>query len=375
MKTQQHLTLKESIKMSNPIKKQETDNNGFPLFSWDTVPVSAHLGIDDGLTQEQIQFLAEKFPFITFTGGIAQESVEPTIKMTSKAIKKINPNAKILFYWASDLPKSQWKISNTHFPKNGFIDHPEHTRCFDVSQQDVCNWWSDIASKAVKDYACDGIYVDGATVATPGGPWSQIFGEEEAKILEKSMFSMLKQAKKQMGCNKLLIFNPLHGDDGEHGKLGENYLPISDGAMVDDFDRASNINVQSKEYMANTIETIRQASANGKIIIFKGWPGFTWWSDKKLMKKTHEEQAKIARENIIFPLACFLIAAGVNSYFCYSWGWLKEYGTFEWYPEFNKPLGPPKGDAIRKKWIYTRKFTHASASVNLENKTAKIEWL
>jgi len=99
-----------------------------------------------------------------------------------------------------------------------------------------------------------------------------------------------------------------------------------------------------------------------------------WWSDKEMLKKPHDEIHRIAKERITFPLACFLVAAGPNCYFCYTWGWLGEYGTFDWYPEFDKPLGPPKGEAIRKGWTYQREFAHASVFVDLENKTAKIDW-
>jgi len=191
--------------------------------------------------------------------------------------------------------------------------------------------------------------------------------------LEKGMFTMLREAKKKMGPDKLIIFNPLHGHDGKRA-LGEDYLPVADGAMVDDFDRGANVRQQSKEYMAATIEIMRKASKQGKIVIFKGWPEFTWWSDPELMKKPHKEQHRVAREAITFPLACFLVGAGKNCYFCYTWGWLGEYGTFDWYPEFDKRLGPPKGEAIREGWTYTRAFAHASVFADLETKTAKIDW-
>lgn len=46
----------------------------------------------------------------------------------------------------------------------------------------------------------------------------------------------------------------------------------------------------------------------------------------------------------------------------------------EAYPEFDKPLGEPKGDATRGGWTYTREFEHASVVVDLEKKTAKIDW-
>jgi len=190
----------------------------------------------------------------------------------------------------------------------------------------------------------------------------------------KGVFAMLKDAKKKMGPDKLIIFNPLHGHDEKRPPLGEQYLPVTDGAMVDDFDRASNIRQQSKEYMANTLKVMGEAARDGKIIVFKAWPGFTWWSDKEMMKKPHEEQHRVACERITFPLACFLVGAGPNCYFCYTWGWLGEYGTFDWYPEFDKPLGPPKGEAVRKGWTYRREFARASVFVDLEKKTARVDW-
>jgi hypothetical protein len=82
----------------------------------------------------------------------------------------------------------------------------------------------------------------------------------------------------------------------------------------------------------------------------------------------------VAKERITFPLACFLVGAGPHCYFCYTWGWLGEYGTFDWYPEFDRPLGSPKGEAIRKGWTYQREFAHVSVFLDLEKKTAKINW-
>ena len=112
---------------------------------------------------------------------------------------------------------------------------------------------------------------------------------------------MLKEAKQKMGPDKLILFNPLHGHDPKRGTLGEEYLPVTDGAMVDDFDRAANIRQQSKEYLANTIEVMRKAARDGKIIIFKAWPGFTWWSDKEMMKKPHDEVHRVASERHHLP--------------------------------------------------------------------------
>jgi len=373
------LVLQVSLLSSALVTAHASD--GLPAFDWDHVPLYAHLGIGDGLEPDQYNFLADHFKLIAFTGGrVTRGSVEPNIAAAARAIKKRNPKAKVLFYWSSDIPKHQWKLSNASFPKNGYVrpaakgKSAHGSRSLDVTQAAVRDWWTDVAAKAVRDYSCDGIFVDGATAGRERGPWSRLFGKERAARLDAGMFTMLKEAREKMGADKLVIFNPLHGHDGKRPALGREYLPVTSGAMVDDFGRPLRKGQQSKEYMANTIEIMRKASKDGKIIIFKAWPGFTWFSDKELMKKPHDEVHKVAAERITFPLACFLVGAGPNCYFCYTWGWLGEYGTFDWYPEFDKPLGPPKGEAIRKGWTFRREFAHASVYVDLRDKTARIDW-
>ena len=63
-----------------------------------------------------------------------------------------------------------------------------------------------------------------------------------------------------------------------------------------------------------------------------------------------------------------------NSYFCYSWGYREKHGSLLDYPEFRKPLGRPKGAAVRNGWVYTRSFVGAEVRVDLANRKAKIDW-
>jgi hypothetical protein len=161
-------------------------SDGLPAFRWDHVPLYAHLGIGDGLEPDQYHFLADHFDLITFTGGrVTRGSVEPNIAAAARAIKQRNPKAKVLFYWAGDSPKGQWKQSNAAFPDGGYLRSTKvRHRSFDITRQDVRDWWSDVAAKAVRDYSCDGIFVDGATAGRPGGPWSRWFDKEKAAVLD-----------------------------------------------------------------------------------------------------------------------------------------------------------------------------------------------
>jgi hypothetical protein len=108
-------------------------------------------------------------------------------------------------------------------------------------------------------------------------------------------------------------------------------------------------------------------------VVLKGWPGFTWL-DREKMKRPQAELLELAREGITFPLACFLIGAQPGSHFCYSWGYTENDGMLDSYPEFDRQLGPPKGEARWQGFTATREFEHASVRVDLSNKQAAIDW-
>ena len=147
-------------------------------------------------------------------------------------------------------------------------------------------------------------------------------------------------------------------------------MPLTSGAMLEHFGHFSS---DSKEEMAQDLEAMRAAAKLGKIVCFKAWPGFSW-QDDDVTKKPHRELVQLARDRLAFPLACFLAAAEERCYFCYTWGYREDDGTFDWYPEFDKPLGASKGEAKRRGWTYQREFAHASVFVDLEKKTARIVW-
>ena len=357
---------------------------GFPDFSWDRVPLYAHFGYDTNLTPAQFDFVAKHFPLVTFAAGRIRENVEKEFAVGAAELKKRNPAIKVLFYFPGDTPHAPFTLSNASFPKDGFLEKPTVSKSinretgkqsvrtryhFDKSRADVREWWATVAQKAVQEHGCDGIFADGL-----GGDGGQDVPPEKRAAINAGTLSMCRLAQEKMGPGGLIIFNPLHGGEGAE------FLPVTDGAMIDNFDRtmfhqdaAKSPGGKELSLMAEDIEAMSKASKQGKIVIFKGWPGFHQ-KDAELMKRPHEELVKLARAYITFPLASFLVAAGPHCYFQYTWGWLPDCGTFEWYPEFDKPLGPPKGDAKRDGLKFTREFEHASVFVDLEKKTGRIEW-
>jgi hypothetical protein len=348
-------------------------HDAYPSFSWDHVPVYAHVGKSSGdFTPAELDFLAKHFDFITFEKGQAAQkygNTEEGFAVAAREIKQRNPRAKVLFYWNSSLNTSErgGYLAMQTFPANGFLNDSSGKPIlrrgsvpnYDLTRPDVRDWWSDAAAKAVHEYGADGIYADAM------GQTRSHLDDKKVDALLAARVAMLKETRRKFGPDKLIIYNGLMKDDPK--KL----LQYADGAMIESFDHPKY--GDSKEVLAAYFKATRAAARDGKIVLLKGWPGFTF-RQPDMMKKPHTELAGLARERITFPLACFLIAAEPNVYFCYTWGYRENGGTFDWYPEFDKPLGPPLGEAKKTGWVYQREFEHASVWVNTESKQAKITW-
>ena len=348
--------------------------DGLPPFSWDRVPVYAHVGkSSDDFTPEQLDFLARHFDFIAIEKGQAvrkRGSTEAGIAEAARQIKLRKPGAKVLFYWNAFLDVRSYQASR-EFPAEGHLKDQrgapvmvrETIPTYDLSQAAVRGWWSDTAAKAVRDGGCDGIFADALAQVTAAGKRKRL-GEEKYASLNDGLVAMLQETRRKCGPEKLILFNGIRGNDGVQ------FLPLTSGAMIEHFGHFSGV---GKEKMAEDLDAMRAAALAGKIVCLKAWPGFSWL-DADMMKKPHDELVRLARERLTFPLACFLVAAEANCYFCYTWGYSEEHGTFDWYPEFDKPLGAPQGEAKRTGWTYQREFAHASISVDLETQTARIDW-
>lgn len=350
-------------------------NDALPPFGWDRVPVYAHVGkTSDDFTPEQLDFLATHFDFITIEKHQASHkhgSTEEGFVVAAREIKKRNPKAKVLFYWNASLDTSSkrgvYKAMKT-FPADGFLKSSagdpvlrrKTVPNYDLTRQDVRDWWSDAAAKAVREYGADGIFADAMGQSPEKG-----LDDNKLAELVAARVALLEETRRKFGPDKLIIYNGLLKDDPK--KL----LQFADGAMIESFGHPKY--GDSKEQLAASFEATHAAAKDGKIVVLKAWPGFSF-RETEMMQKPREELSRLSQERITFPLACFLVAAQPNCYLHYTWGYREMHGTFDWYPEFDKPLGPPQGDATRTGWTYQREFAHASVVVDLENQTARIDW-
>lgn len=361
------------------------DNLSRSQFSWDTVPVYIHFGKStEPLSESELRFVAELSDFVCLEKGHGQGrsgSTEKGIALDANRLKALNPKMKVLFYW------------------NTFLNYPLYDACQEVAkhpewifrdkkgqaiyktgtleQYNLLNpefrqWWASIAEKAVTEYGCDGIFMDAVNQAKRPVWMKRGWGQGNEALLTEAVVDMMRLARKAMGNDALLLYNGIRSMDPAGSTSGAEYLAHASGVMVEHF---TAFHSQSKESIDADIKTINTAASMGKTVVVKGWPDPTFnWTNKEKMRIPSDVLADQARKKIIFPLACFLIAAQENCYFCYSWGWRKQHGSLVDYPEFHKPLGKPKGQAKKEGWVYTRFYEHASVWVDLADRKARIDW-
>jgi hypothetical protein len=347
-----------------------------PSSSWGRVPVYAHLGKSNGdFTPTELDFLAAHFDFICLEKGQAVKTrgcTEEGIYEAARQLKRRNPKARVLFYWnafinyplyrALDRFKPEWTLkgaTGTELRNPGGLPRP------DLSRTDVREWWSDVAAEAMRAAPLDGIFADALPqVLTPALP--RQIGEEKTQAIISGAQEMLSLTRRKIGADKIVLANGLRATEGRQILDWDGIT----GVMIEHFGHFWS---RSTEDMKADLDSLALAEAKGKFAVLKGWPGFSWL-DTDMMKRLHDELLKQARESIVFPLACFLVGARRDSWFCYSWGYREMHGMLDAYPEFTKPLDLPKSDATWDGFTATREFTHASVWVDLVAKQARIEW-
>ncbi|MBU2877946.1 putative glycoside hydrolase [Aliiglaciecola lipolytica] len=367
---------------NNPSQSQVT--SAYPNFNWDTVPVYAHFGRTKGdLSHEENLFIASHYDFVTLEKGHGLKkhgSSEKGIIAGAKALKQLNPNMKVLFYWNGLLDYSLYDAHDTFSKiKNGAIKTKSgeldlkrgHLKKYDLANPEVRSWWIKVANDAIQQGQLDGVFIDALPqISIKPEVSAKRLGTARFKALEEGVIKLLDETSATLGAEKLIIYNGIRSIPGGWEDGGLRYLNHANGVIVEHFDQFQS---RSKEMIQLDMERMMQAAKTGKIVIFKAWPGFNF-TDKQMMKKPEKELYELAKKAIDFPLACFLVIAQPYSYFNNTWGYRDHHGALQWYPELDRKLGAPLSDAKQEGWTYTREFEHASVVVNIDTKTAKITW-
>ena len=371
------------LKINNWKKPAQAGDNRialpYPEWSWEKVPVYIHFGKRDVLTEAEIEFVATHSNLACFEKGHGinvHGSSDKGIEADAARLKKVNPDLKVIYYWNTFLDYNmydahqvyeehpEWwlkKLDGTLDKKRGDIKR------YDLSNAEVREWWTDEVKKAVIDGSCDGVFMDAfPQIASPAN--IKLWGQEKYDSIQEGLLKNIELTREKIGPDNIIMYNGIRNTNKLH--FGMQYVDQTDAATIEHFDQFFS---REKENVALDLENMIEAGKKGKMVIMKAWPGFNW-TEKEIRDIPYEELLQQARDSITFPLACFLIAAQPHSYFCYSWGYRDRHGSLAWYPEFDKPIGEPKGQAVREGWIFSRKFEHCEVWIDVEHKRAKIDW-
>lgn len=92
------------------------------------------------------------------------------------------------------------------------------------------------------------------------------------------------------------------------------------------------------------------------------------------LAKAHFQDNKGCTDDFTDGLATFLIGAGENAFFACQAGWT-EGPWLSWHEIYDKPLGKPKSDAIKKGDVYHRTFASGThVTFNVTSKKGTISW-
>ncbi|MEP4077225.1 putative glycoside hydrolase [Haloferula sp.] len=365
----------------------KADRAGWPEFSWETVPVCLHFGKHGAaLSDKELAFVARTSNLVCLEKGHAKGrlgSTEKGIAHDAKRLKALNPDVKVLYYWNGVLnynlyeackevrKNPQWVLRDEN-GKPIFKDEKARLEQYNLLDPGFRRWWVAETGRAVREFGCDGVFMDALPQVKTRVLRQMGGGEKTEEKLVAAVEEMMTGAQKAMGKEGFLLYNGLRYLPRDKETGGKEFLPFGDGAMVEHFTAFGS---RSKEAIVSDMESIVQAGRAGKMLVVKGWPDvdFNWMNGEK-MREPYAELAKEAEEKMTFSLACFLVAAQEHSYFCYSWGYREVHGSLVDYGQFQKPLGKPKGDAVREGWTFRRSFENAEVWVDVEKRKATIKW-
>jgi len=394
------LGLGMSCKAQQDKKSPEATNSNsiYPTFSWDKMPLYMHLRKVEPFTETELNFLA-KFPLITLektTGSKTYGGTEKGSIAAAKAIKKVNPNAKILYYRNSIINWPSYRNDEKFIKKNPdalllnslgeyALMRNKKTKFFDISKKKVRTYWLNNAITHVNNPYIDGIFIDASYKVLTNFMKPRKVDQAKRDALKAGYYDMMGTLKKEIGDNKLIISNILRVRPDPELENGRKLLPYTHGSYIETFEN-NGFGMSYEDYLAEGIATVQQSAREGYIIALTLGLGEalefeTEGMDDRRKALNIDEDIK---DRLDYLLAIFLVCAEKYSYVYLHDGfdvnprkktgksaskvWLK---TF---PQYENRLGPPKGPAMREGYIYTRSFEYLDVWLDIKNQKARLDW-
>jgi len=378
---------------------QVTSNNSkYPEFSWDKMPLYMHLRKVEPFTKEELNYLS-RFPLITLektTGSKTYDGTEKGSIAAAKAIKKVNPKSKILYYRNSIINWGSYRNDEIFIKKNPdalLVDslgnyalmRNKKTKFFDISKKNVRAYWLNHAITHANNPYIDGIFIDASYKVLTNFMKYRKVDQAKMDALKAGYYDMMGTLKEEIGDEKLIISNILRVRPNPELENGRKLLPYTHGSYIETFTHPS-FGMSYEDYLAEGIATVQQSAKEGNIIALtlglgKALEFETEGIDDRREALDIDEDLK---DRIDYLLAIFLVCAEKYSYVYLHDGFdvnprkkTGESASKVWmktFPQYENRLGAPKGPAKRDGYIYTRSFEYLDVWLDVKNQKARLDW-
>jgi hypothetical protein len=380
------------------------------------------------LTDSQAAFAASKYKVVSLekcTGRAQGVKTEKGIYQTARQLKKINPDLKVIFYWATDTGGISCYAANSTY-----MSHPEwwlkddsgaivggaSKPMIDWQNAEARDWWVSIPLKGDGDGTfegqpvselIDGVLADGSGFSTLGLAAGKISVARLESLADahSAMVGAMQQACTKLNDGLVMANGISMYASQEDPRNADHHLSLLGvaGSVMNEhlavFESVNHANASlNVETVSRNLDAIAAAAAmhNGTRSVFVStWPGFFVGFGARgqpmyppvaqggeVTPTTNDEWRDALRRHFDFAFALFLIVAEANTWFNYAGVWYELHQGYvtcpeapescmappEWYPKLDLPLGAPLG--ARKatgEYKWAREFAHATVAVDLSD--------
>ena len=367
----------------DPVMADQAEGRGdrFPPFCWDTVPRALAV-------HKPTPWVDEDYARIARHDFLQIAVTEKDLALAAE-VKKFNSRITILGYKNLVLHVQGMADPLFHNHPDWFLytqGKPEvngrgrNSRpLYDLRKPEIREYWIRDVSRILDIPILDGIFFDAYAKAVNYLPVQRATGQDPQTDYIAGYHAMMEEHLKRSGnTRKIRIGNYLRADKNETAI--PEVMKYLDGSYLEGFDHFPALppGIHSyEEYLAAGMQAVQQVAQAGKIIVLH----LSAQNDKdiKLAADGIEEAGASpgVYHNFEYKLAIFLICAERHSYFQYQADPRVAGDAQSWapdFPEFRKPLGAPKGPAVKQGFTYTREFEHASVWLDLTKRQGRITW-
>ena len=103
---------------------------------------------------------------------------------------------------------------------------------YDLSNPEVREWWTEVASDAVNEGSSDGVFMDAfPQISSPEN--IALWGQEKYDAIQRGLKDIIKETRQKIGEDKLIIYNGIRSTPT--WQAGYDFPDHTDAAMIEHF--------------------------------------------------------------------------------------------------------------------------------------------